>query len=127
MNRRFDSLNLSRWMRFIIAGSLNFTITYLMYLGFMLFVHYEIAYLISYVLGIVIAYLLNACYVFRVPFDRKAVVQYPIIYIVQYVFSAVLLWLCVDFIEIPKTLAPLIVICAALPLTYIMNRKVLMR
>jgi len=91
-----------------------------------LFVHYQIAYLIAYIVGVVFAYWFNAVIVFKVPLSWKGLFSYPIIYIIQYTISAFLLDIFVETLQIDKTFAPLMIIIIIIPLTYVLNKYVLL-
>jgi putative flippase GtrA len=121
-----NNLKIKQWIRFLVGGGINTAFTYGIYLILMLFVHYQIAYLISYIVGVVFAYWFNAVIVFKVPLSRKGLFSYPIIYIIQYTISAFLLNIFVETLQIDKTFAPLMIIIIMIPLTYVLNKYVLL-
>jgi len=112
-------------VRFLIAGGFNTLLTYLMYLLFVIFMNYNLAYLVSYVLGIGIAFLLNSYYVFRASLSFKRFLLYPSIYFVQYMIGAVLLNFFVVFLSLGKEVAPIIVIVCNIPIGYFLNKKII--
>jgi len=117
---------IQQWIRFLVGGGINTAFTYGIYLILMLFVHYQIAYLIAYIVGVVFAYWFNAVIVFKVPLSWKGLFSYPIIYIIQYTISAFLLNIFVETLQIDKTFAPLMIIIIMIPLTYVLNKYVLL-
>jgi|JFJP01.1.fsa_nt_gi putative flippase GtrA len=121
-----NNLKIKQWIRFLVGGGINTAFTYGIYLILMLFVHYQIAYLIAYIVGVVFAYWFNAVIVFKVPLSWKGLFSYPIIYIIQYTISAFLLDIFVETLQIDKTFAPLMIIIIIIPLTYVLNKYVLL-
>lgn len=118
-------VNWQRWVRFLCGGAANTLFTYLLYLGLIRVMPYQAAYLGAYVAGIVLAYWLNARFVFKVPLSWKGLFAYPLVYLVQYLVAAALLEVLVRLGGVPPEFAPLLVTAALLPLTYLMNKVVL--
>ncbi|QNA91163.1 GtrA family protein [Massilia sp. Dwa41.01b] len=116
-----------RWLRFLCGGAANTLFTYLLYLGLIQLLPYQAAYLAAYVVGIVLAYWLNARFVFKVPLSWRGLFAYPVVYLVQYVVAAGLLEVLVKLGGVPPAYAPLVVTAVLLPLTYLMNKVVLRR
>jgi len=121
-----NNLKIKQWIRFLVGGGINTAFTYGIYLILMLFVHYQIAYLIAYIVGVVFAYWFNAVIVFKVSLSWKGLFSYPIIYIIQYTISAFLLKIFVETLQIDKIFAPLMIIIIMIPLTYVLNKYVLL-
>ena len=121
-----NNLKIKQWIRFLVGGGINTAFTYGIYLILMLFVHYQIAYLIAYIVGVVFAYWFNAVIVFKVSLSWKGLFSYPIIYIIQYTISAFLLNIFVETLQIDKIFAPLMIIIIMIPLTYVLNKYVLL-
>lgn len=121
-----NNLKIKQWIRFLVGGGINTAFTYGIYLILMLFVHYQIAYLIAYIVGVVFAYWFNAVIVFKVSLSWKGLFSYPIIYIIQYTISAFLLNIFVETLQIDKTFVPLMIIIIMIPLTYVLNKYVLL-
>jgi len=110
-----------RWLRFIVGGAVNTALTYALYLGLATFLPYQVAYLIAYVAGIGIAYLINSKLVFGTPLSLKRASVYPLVYLVQYVIAAGLLAVLVEFAGLSEKIAPLVVIVAMIPVSYGLN------
>lgn len=114
-----------RWLRFIVGGGINTGFTYLVYLGINVFLPYHAAYLIAYAVGVVFSYWFNARVVFRVPLSWKGLATYPVVYVVQYLVAALCLGGLVEFFQISELIAPLVVVVAMIPLTYLMSKFLL--
>ena len=109
---------------FLFGGLLNTVLTYAIYLLLNYWTDYRFSYFISYLIGIIFAFYYNSKYVFNSPFSWKFLFQYPLIYIIQYIASALMLTILVDSIAIGKSIAPLIVITAMVPVSYILNKLI---
>jgi putative flippase GtrA len=108
--------------RFIIAGVINTLLGYALYRLLLLMIPYAVAYTASYVLGIVASYSLNTWFVFRKPWQWKTLGVYPLVYAVQYASGILLLSLLIEHAHIPSEYAPLVVIVATLPVTFLLSR-----
>ena len=115
----------NRFLFFIICGIINTGTTYLIYLLLLTSFHYQIAYLTSYIFGIILSYLLNLFLVFKEKSTIRKFFQYPFIYLAQYIIGTVLLYFFVKFMRFPEKIAPLTVSIVLIPATYMMNKIVL--
>lgn len=119
--RRYIDLFFSR---FLISGLLNTGITYLIYLGLLQTFSYKIAYTVSFVLGVLISYGLNATFVFRAGVAVSSLLRFPLIYIAQYILGIVLVSVLVEYIGVADWLAPVFVIMITVPLTFVLARTI---
>lgn len=106
-------------------GGFNAASTYALYLLLASFIHYQLAYLVTYVAGIGLAYLVNLRMVFRSRSSGRKMALYPLIYVFQYFLGAALLFIFVDLLHVSSKLAPLLVIGMLFPLSYCLNKKLL--
>lgn len=111
----------------MLGGAANTLATYLLYLLLAGVMHYQIAYLISYAFGIALAYFLNVRLVFNAQSTLGKIVRYPFIYLIQYALGAGLLYILVSKLNLHAALAPLLVIVLLLPVSYLMNKIILVR
>lgn len=116
---------MQRWIRFLCGGAANTLLSYLLYLGLLQVLPYQVAYLSAYVAGIVFAYWVNAVFVFKIALSWRGLFAYPVVYIVQYLAAAALLEVLVRYAGVTPAFGPLIVTAVLLPLTYLMNKLVL--
>lgn len=114
-----------RFMRFLFAGGLNTVITYLIYLLLLQFLHYIIAYSITYVLGVILSFLLNSLFVFRTKLTLSNALKYPLVYLVQYLSGCLILYVCVTWLGVPAAWAGIVVVVINVPVVYLMNRWIL--
>ena len=114
-------------LRFLVAGTLNTLGGYLLYLLLQLVLPYQVAYFLAFIAGVVGAYCLNTLFVFRTRLAWRTFFAYPAIYLVQYLISAPMLALLVEWLKVPDTIAPLIVSVVMIPVSFLLNRFMLMR
>ena len=110
--------------KFLIAGAINSIISYFIYLGLLLFLPYMVAYTLSYAIGILFGYLLNALWVFRKVPKLVTATTYPLVYLLTYCFGIGLLWLLVEVILVPAEIAPLVVITLTVPIMYFSTKVI---
>lgn len=111
-------------VRFILSGFFNTGTTYLVYVGLLQWLGYKAAYTIAFALGILIAYGLNAIYVFRVRLSRNTFIKFPVLYIFQYVLGLSLVALMVEIAGVAAWIAPLIAIAVTVPLTFALAKSI---
>jgi len=85
---------------------------------------YQIAYLISYSIGILCSYLMNALFVFRRYLSLKTFLRFPLVYVVQYLASAILLEILVRWAGLSTMVAPIVAIVVTVPLTFLASRAI---
>lgn len=112
-------------LRFLAAGVVNTIVGYIIYLVFLHWFRYEVAYAISYIAGIVVSYFINAVYVFRQPVRWSSALHYPLVYLLQFLLGLVLLKLLVDLMHLPEQLAPILVAVLTVPVTFLMSRVII--
>lgn len=117
LRKKFFSLE---FIKFIIIGCINTGAGYVLYLAFIQAMAYPYAYSLSFSLSIVISYLLNAHFVFNEPLSFKKFLAFPLVYLVQYLSGLVLMYLAVEQLSIPVSLAPLLVVIITLPVTFLL-------
>lgn len=113
--------------RFLICGGVNTLLTYLIYVGLVMVLPYPVAYTITTILGIFLSYVLNALFVFRRKLSLTAALQYPVVYVVQYFLGLALLYVLVEKAHLSKFFAPLLIVVATTPITFLLSRFVIGR
>lgn len=111
---------------FTLSGGVSTSIMWGIYLLLNLFLQFQVAYLIAYVLTIVVSYFLNALFVFKTPLSLRTFFQFPIIYLVQYVCSAILLGILVR-VGFAESYSPIIALVLLLPLTFWLSRIIMVK
>ncbi len=116
-----------RFARFIVVGGINTVSTYVIYLIFLLYFSSFVAYSISFVLGIVISFILNRFFVFKVGRLVQTMITFPAVYIFQYALGLGLLWIWVEVLALDPRLGPLLIVLVTVPTTYLLMRFVFQR
>lgn len=114
-------------LRFLFFGCLNTLIAYGLYVVLLWVVPYLVAYTISYACGILIAYYLNAKFVFNEKLKVTTALQYPIVYIVQYLLGLLLLRLFIEVFHLSTLVAPFLVALLMIPVAYKLSAFIIRR
>ena len=119
------NINLKEFIGFLGVGVTNTVLTYIIYSFLLLAIHYQLAYLFSYIIGIFIAYYLNLKFVFKKSSNKEKILKFPLVYVVQYIIGAILMNIFIDKLQVNKFLAPLLIVIVTVPLTFYLTKKVL--
>lgn len=112
------------FIRFLFVGLGNTISTYLLYLLLINYISYNLAYSISYVAGIILSYYLNACFVFKQKMSITTFMKFPLVYVAQYLMNIVFMNVFIEYCNINITIAPILVIILATPITFILSKLV---
>lgn len=110
------------FIRFLLAGGSNTLITYAIYLLALNSLGYQYAYTLSYVIGLLISYILNRRFVFQSHRGWLSFVLMPTIYLAQYGLGLFIVWLWVDQLGWRAEPAPLIATACSLPITFLLSK-----
>lgn len=111
--------------RFLLVGALNTALTYAIYLVLLMWMSYLTAYSISYAAGILISYLLNTGFVFRVQRNLRQAALFPLVYVATYVFGLAILDVAVRHLGITKPFALAASLVATVPTSFLLLRFLL--
>jgi len=106
-------------------GGVNTLLSYGVYVAALQITSYQVAYSISYFLGILISYYLNTVFVFKSSFSLVKAFKYPVVYVVQYLLGVFLLVVLVEWLGVDAYFAPIAVIVLTIPVTYYLSRKII--
>lgn len=112
------------FVRFLLSGGLNTVVTWALYLVLLNFIGYKTSYSISYVFGIVLAYLINRFFVFKTHRGVSSIMLFPLVYLFQYLLGLLIVWGWVEVFKMEVLFAPLISIIVSIPITYILTKYV---
>src|SRR5579872_6815044 len=107
---------------FALTGTLSTLLMFGPYVALEQFIHYQYAYLISYILSVVALYFMNSM-VFKAKLSLHNSFAFPLIYLMQYVVGALSLEFLIR-LGVPVTYAPVLVIILLLPITFVLNKIV---
>lgn len=111
-------------VRFLIGGVANTVFTYAIYLALLAAIDPMWAYTISFATGIVTGYAISTYFVFNARWSWKKLVAFPIVHVVNYAVGGMVLWIAMRFLQIDPRFAPLLSICATLPINYLLSRLI---
>jgi putative flippase GtrA len=111
--------------KFAVVGVVNTGVYYASYLALRLAMPYFAANLLALLVAMVVSFFLNCYWTFRTrPTWRKAAL-WPLTNATNYVVVSVGVVVCVEWLGIDSRLAPLLSAIVAVPLTFLLSRKVL--
>lgn len=113
---------LYEFVRFLLAGGVTTVLSYGIYLLFLLFLPYNIAYTISFLAGIAISYWLASRFVFQRDLSLRSALRYPLVYLFQYVMGLIILTILVERFHMKERWAPVIVVVCTIPMTFFLSR-----
>ena len=116
-----------KFFRFLLTGGLNTFITYALYLTLLSVFPYTWAYSISYICGIVFAFVMSRFFVFKEHQGIKSILFFPLVYVAQYMLGMFVVWFWVRQLALPESLATLVAIILSLPMTYVLTKLVLVK
>jgi putative flippase GtrA len=111
--------------RFLVVGALNTGLSYLVYLALLKWVSYRWAYSLSYAAGILLSFVLNSLFVFRVPLSWRRLLPYPSVYLVQYLLGLGVVHVGVELLGWDERLMPIAVLAVTVPVSFVLTRWVL--
>ena len=99
--------------------------SYGLYVALLLVMRYEAAYVIAFIAGVALAYVVNAKVVFEEPMRRKSALWFPFVYLFQFLLCLVLLRVSVERLGVPEWLALGVAVGVTLPITFLLSRWVI--
>lgn len=113
---------LSTLPRYLIAGAVNTGVSYLLYLALLQVAGYRAAYVISFVAGIALSYLLMRFAVFRVPGRRFSQAWVAASHLMQLILGLAIVEIWVKVLNGPPALAALAAVAVCVPLMFMVQR-----
>lgn len=119
---------LEQFIKFGIVGAINTVLSYAIYfIGIKIGVHYLIAQGLAFLITVFISYMLNGHFVFNKEggsqFSFKDLFKVYVSYSFTSLFlSSALLFVEVDFLNIPAEIGPIINLVITIPINFILNK-----
>jgi putative flippase GtrA len=113
------------FIRFVIVRGICTVFSYGCYLLLLQCMTYQAAYVVSYIAGVALAYLVNSKFVFREPLRKRAAFRFPLVYIFQFVANLVIIRIAVEYLHIPASLAFAVSIGITIPITFVLSRWII--
>lgn len=111
--------------RFLVSGTVNTALSYAVYLVLLRVTSYELAYIVSYILGLGFGYYLNSRWVFFKSSTKLKIALYPIAYLPQLIIGTLLLRLISEGLGVPPSLSAIFVIILSVPINFLAVRWVM--
>lgn len=111
-------------LRYLLAGGVNTAFSYAAYLLLLGWLHYRLAYLLSFVLGVLLSFVLLRHFVFVRPGRRHALLRVGVNHVVQLGLSLAVVELWVRWLQAPQALAPLAAVLLVMPVVFVLQRWV---
>lgn len=115
---KFGKLAISR---FIIAGVINTSLTYCLYVFLLMWLPYTFAYSVTYLAGLILGYVLNVYWVFETRPNINTAIKYPMIYVFNYLFGTMLMRILVELLGVDRVIAPILVTLLVVPSMYVLT------
>ncbi len=109
-------------MRFVVAGAVNAGLSVLVYQAALFFIPHTPAYVLAYVAGVVVAYVLYSRHVFDAPLQRARFAAFGVFYSASLVAGALLNAALIDMLGVMARMAIFITIAVMLPVNYLGSR-----
>ncbi|WKK11343.1 GtrA family protein [Rhodococcus ruber] len=117
----------SHLLRFALVGVLNTGVYYALYLLLRLVVPYLAAHVLAIVVSMVGSFFLNCYYTFRTRPTWRKFALFPLTNATNYIVTTVGIVLLVDGFGVDERIAPLVAAAAAVPVTFVLSRRILVR
>jgi putative flippase GtrA len=111
--------------KFAVVGVINTAVYYGSYLALRLVVHYLAANLLAILVAMVVSFFLNCLWTFRTRPTWRKFALWPLTNATNYLMTTVGVVLLVEWLRVDQRIAPLIAAAAAIPVTFLLSRKVL--
>lgn len=113
-----------RLLRFLVVGAINTLFSYLVYVAFILLgAHYNLATLISTILGVIFNFFTTGRIVFR-SMENKRFILFVLVYAFTYLVNILLLRWLIDGLTMDKLLAGALVTFPVALLSYFLNASI---
>ncbi len=109
-------------LRYVLAGATNTALTYALYLGLLRWLHYRWAYLLAFVAGIGLSFLLLRHLVFGRPGKRYSLVYVAASHGLQLGLGLAVVEAWVAWLGGPTWAAPLVAAMVSVPMLFVLQR-----
>lgn len=109
-------------LRYVLAGGVNTAVGYLLYLLMLPALGYRAAYVVAFVLGIGLSYLLLRHAVFARPGKRFSLAYVTASHMMQLALGLAVVEMAVNWMRVPAWLAPLMAVAVCVPVMFVIQR-----
>ncbi len=114
------------FIKFCLVGVVNTLVSYVVYLGLRLLLPYLLAHVLGWAVGVVVSFLLNCRFTYRVKPTWRGFALFPLSSIPNIVLSSAGVLLMVEVFGWDQRIAPLVATALAVPISYGIARTILL-
>lgn len=122
---RSDRATVSHVARFAVVGVLNTGVYYGTYLLLSTVLHYLAAHLLAITVAMVVSFFLNCLWTFRTRPTWRKFALFPLTNATNYLLTTAGVVVLVEWLGVDEHIAPLLAAAAAIPVTFLLSRRVL--
>ncbi|MEV6115611.1 GtrA family protein [Streptomyces sp. NPDC052109] len=111
---------------FAAVGVINTAAYYCLYLLFLTWLPYLAAHILAFALSMVGSFFLNARFTYRIRPTWRKFLLFPLTNVTNFVITTAGVYLIVDVLHAGSRLAPLLASAAAIPVTFVVSRWVML-
>jgi len=116
ISKTFLNIN---FIKFVIIGGINTLGSTILAFLFMLFMQANIAYVLSYLLSLVLAYYLNIWFIFKQKPEWIKLIKFCLAYIPNFIINNMTFIIVYNIMGIHEYIALIISVCIGMPVTYL--------
>jgi putative flippase GtrA len=110
------------FLRFVFVNVLNTALYWGLYVLLLLVAPYLVANALALVVAVLVAYVANARYAFKVDPSRRSLVMYLMTNGTTVVLRMAVVWLLVDVLSLTEALAPPVAVAVTMPVAFALTR-----
>ncbi|MGW7548228.1 GtrA family protein [Streptomyces sp. NPDC054770] len=111
---------------FALVGVVNTATYYGLYLLFLMYLPYLAAHIIAFMLSMIGSFFLNARFTYRTRPTWRKFLLFPLTNATNFVITTVGVYVIVDMLHVGSEFAPLMASAAAIPVTFVVSRWVML-
>lgn len=119
--------NLWPFMKFGMVGGINTAVSYGVYLILLVVLPYLVAHVLAWVVGVVVSYFLNARFTYGVARSWRSFALFPLSSLPNIILSSAGVLVMVEVLGWSQVIAPLIATVLAVPIAYLVAKRILVR
>jgi len=112
-------------LRFALVGVVNTGTYYALYLGFNHLAGYLVAHVTAFVLSMIGSFFMNSWFTYRTRPTWKKFFLFPLTNITNFVITTVGVYVLVGWASMDERIAPLVAAVAAIPVTFLVSRRIM--
>ncbi|MFC8074328.1 GtrA family protein [Streptomyces sp. NPDC057307] len=114
-------------IRFALVGVVNTGSYYACYLVLLTWLPYVAAHVVAFVLSMIGSFFLNSHFTYRTRPTWRKFLLFPLTNAANFTITTCGVYLLVDVLHLGRTYAPLIAAAAAIPITFVVSRTIMLR